>query len=70
MTSKGWFHLKFSTQIQKCVLIKPQHLTYSALKTKYFALEPESETNLIFIKYIKCLNARNNSTEGKLLKCT
>lgn len=65
-SSKGWFHLKFSTK-KICVIVKPQHLTYSALKTKYTALEPEPKTNLIIlIKYIKCLNTRDIGTEGKL----
>lgn len=37
-------------------------------QTSNFALEPESETNLILIKYIKCLNTRDTGTEGELLK--
>lgn len=66
MTSKEWFHLKFSTHKKKC----DSQTTFNLLstQTKYTALEPESKTTLILIKYIKCLNMRDTGTEGKLLK--
>lgn len=64
MTSKEWFHLKFSTHTKKC----DSQTTFNLLstQTKYTALEPESKTTLI--KYIKCLNTRDTGTKGKLLK--
>lgn len=45
-----------------------QTTTFNLLstQTKYTALEPESKTNLILIKYIKCINTRDTGTEGKL----
>lgn len=65
MTSKEWFHLKFSTKIKKC---DNQTTTFNlfSTQTKYNALEPESKTNLILIKYINCLNTGDTGTEGKL----
>lgn len=63
MTSKEWFHLKFFTQIKKkrdnqtTVLLSIQHSNYTAL-------EPESKTNSILIKYINCLNIKDTGTAG------
>lgn len=56
-----------STQIKMC---DTQITTFNLLstQTKYTALEPESQTNLILIEYIKCLNTGDTGTEGKLLK--
>lgn len=67
MTTKGWFHLKFSIQIKKC---DNQTATFNLLstQTRYTALELESKTNLVLIKYIKCFNTRDTGTEGKLFK--
>lgn len=64
MTSKEWFRLKFSTQ----KMCDSQTTTFNLLstQTKYTALEPESKTTLILIKYIKCLNTRDTGTKGKL----
>lgn len=66
MTSKGWFHLKFP-QIKK--MCDTQTTTFNLLhiQTQYTVLEPDSKTNSMLIKYIKCLNIGKH-TEGKLLK--
>lgn len=62
MVSSQVFHT------QKC----DSQTTFNLLctQTKYTALEPESKTTLILIKYIKCLNMRDTGTEGKTFKNT
>lgn len=52
---KDSFISSFHTNQKMC---DTQTTTFNPLstQTKYTALEPESKTNLILIKYIKCLN--------------
>lgn len=68
MTSKGWFHLKFSTQVKTVWQSNHINMNILSTQTKSFTLEAVSDciSNICSTRDIKCLIARGIGTASKL----